>query len=149
MGAKNEKPAFLSEYGFFLASLGPYGEGHTTGPMPKLAARPRKSVKRFSGKGRAPLTKSGAEFSDQGSGIGVDLDQPRPAKPAHHPHHIMTADEEGLAQAAQMMEAQGAQHAFAVDNAPVPLTTKFPHVMAQDLAVIAVPGRGAGGAEAG
>ena len=35
----NEKPAPREKRGLFLDSLEPYGEGHTTGSMPKLYVR--------------------------------------------------------------------------------------------------------------
>jgi hypothetical protein len=35
-GIKNEKPASREKRGLFLDSLGSYGEGHATDPMPKL-----------------------------------------------------------------------------------------------------------------
>ena len=36
---KSEKPAPREKRGLFLDSLEPYGEGHTTGSMPKLTIR--------------------------------------------------------------------------------------------------------------
>jgi hypothetical protein len=56
-GAENEKPASREKRGLFLDSPGPYGEGHTMGPGPKL------------------IDLLGAEFADQGAGIGIDLDK--------------------------------------------------------------------------
>jgi hypothetical protein len=88
-GNKNERPAPREKRGPFLDSLGPYGEGHTTDPVPKLMSE-------F----------SDPEFTDERTAIGVHLDEDRAAEAIDGANHIMAADEVRIANAAIVAEAE-------------------------------------------